>query len=301
MRDSDTTRRPSRDIGKEFASYRAKHACLVVIHGPSLGKKFDLDKDQTVIGRAEDADVSIEGEFVSRLHAVIVRRQDGFVIEDKDSTNGTLVNTRKVTRETLHDQDLILIGDVILKFISSVNIESAYHEEMHKLATMDHLLQVYNKTHFIERLRAELARNLRYRRGLSLLMLDVDHFKRVNDNFGHPMGDFVLQRLASIIKGELRTVDVVGRYGGEEFAVLLPETGIEHAAGVAEKLREQIEKAQLCWHDHEVMVTLSVGLTAVEPGDHWSGAYTDLIERADRALYQAKQGGRNRVAIDHQQ
>lgn len=295
MRDSDTTRCPSHELFEELSAYRSKHACLVVIHGAKLGEKFDLDKDETVIGRAQGADVSIQDALVSRAHAVILRRQGGYTIEDKHSTNGTRVNARSVSRKSLQDQDLIMIGDTVLKFISGDNIESAYHETMHKLATMDDLLQVYNRAYFIECLCAELSRSQRDGLALSLLMVDVDHFKRVNDSHGHQAGDFVLRRVADLMKRELRSGGLVGRYGGEEFAVLLPELGAGQAMEVAERLRARVEQTQLQWRGREIALTISVGLAGVGPQDPECIPHTKLIERADQALYRAKQRGRNTV------
>jgi diguanylate cyclase (GGDEF)-like protein len=271
------------------------NACLIIIHGMSLGKKINLDKDEMSIGRAEDVDIRINEDNVSRKHAVIIRQENCFIIEDNKSTNGTFINTKRKEKAALHDQDLIMLGNTILKFISSDNLESAYHEELYKLATLDNLLQIYNKTYFLERLQDEFNRCCRYDRDLSFIMCDVDHFKRINDVHGHQTGDCVLKKIASIMTRKLREEDILGRYGGEEFAVILPETNAKQATIMAERLRKLIENADFTYHGKQISVTISLGVVSYKPLAGELHSFDDLIERADQAMYKAKNAGRNRV------
>src|SRR5262249_22340805 len=154
--------------------------------------------------------------------------------------NGTYINDDLIDEHVLRDRDLIKIGRTIFKFLTGGNIESAYHEEIYRLTTVDGLTQIYNKRYFMEALERELSRSQRYRRELSLIMFDIDHFKLINDTFGHLAGDYVLKYLASVVKTKIRREDIIARFGGEEFAIVLPE--IDHAGALqfAEKIRKLV-------------------------------------------------------------
>ena len=289
-----TTKDVSLDIVEELREKKGSCACLVSIHGCHFGKKFDLNKDEIVIGRAEDADISLDIEHVSRKHAVIIKEGSSYVLKDNDSTNGTFVNTQKIKEVTLLEQDIILIGNTLFKFLSGENLEQIYHKELYRLATIDCLLNIYNKKYFLEKIEQELSRSQRYRRDLSLVMFDIDHFKQINDTHGHLAGDYILQKLAKTVKSHLRKDDTFARYGGEEFAIILPETNVLHAAITCEKIRTLIEDVHFVYQTEKIPVTISLGLTSYKPGRQLE-SYFDLIEKADHALYQAKNTGRNKV------
>lgn len=266
--------------------------CLLVIHGTNFAKKYDLTKPEVIIGRSDKADVSLNEENVSRQHAKILVRRNEVIIQDLESTNGTFVNTKKVPTEVLKDGDLILIGNTILKFISGSNVESLYHREIYRLATLDGLTQIFNKAYLLERLNEEFSRSRRYGRELTMMMFDFDHFKKINDQYGHPAGDLILRQTAGLIMKNLRKEDVFGRYGGEEFAVIFPETPKEVAVKLAEKFRQLVER-EIYNHEGQIIkVTLSVGIasTSKQIKDD-----TELLKLADEALYRAKREGRNRV------
>src|SRR4051812_20585816 len=195
-----------------------KEACLVVIYGSELGKKYNLNASAIVIGRSSKCDIQIDQESISRNHSKIINTSKSLLIRDLGSTNGTYVNDEPVDEYVLRDGDLIKIGRTIFKFLTGGNIENAYHEEIYRLTTIDGLTQIFNKRYFLETIEREVARSQRYRRALSLVMFDIDHFKRINDTFGHLAGDFVLKHLASAIKNKIRREDIFARYGGEEFA-----------------------------------------------------------------------------------
>jgi two-component system cell cycle response regulator len=198
-------------------------ACMVVINGADLGKRYPLTRLSTVIGRSSKTDIQIEEDSISRNHAMIVNRGDRYLLKDLGSTNGTYVNDRPIQEIDLRDGDLVKIGRTIFKFLSGHNIESAYHEEIYRLTTTDGLTQIYNKRYFIENLEREMSRSLRYDRDLSLVMFDLDHFKVINDTYGHLTGDAVLKQVAQRISSIIRRDDIFARYGGEEFTVLTPE------------------------------------------------------------------------------
>lgn len=270
----------------------AKEACLVVIYGLELGKKFNLTRPQMIIGRSSKADVQIDQEAVSRNHCKIINTGNAVLLRDMGSTNGTYVNDEMVDEYVLRDGDFIKVGRCIFKFLSGSNIENAYHEEIYRLTTVDGLTQIFNRRYFIETLEREIGRAMRYRRDLSLIMFDVDRFKLVNDTHGHLAGDHVLKHLASVVRARIRREDVLARYGGEEFGIILPEIDNYNAMQFAEKVRRLIEQADFRFEDVVIPVTVSVGVASLR------GEVEDVLEfvkAADDNLFAAKDAGRNRV------
>ncbi len=270
----------------------AKEACLVVIYGLELGKKFNLTRPQMIIGRSSKADVQIDQEAVSRNHCKILNTGNAVLLRDMGSTNGTYVNDEMIDEYVLRDGDFIKVGRCIFKFLSGSNIENAYHEEIYRLTTIDGLTQIFNRRYFVETLEREIGRALRYRRELSLIMFDVDRFKLVNDTHGHLAGDYVLKHLASVIRARIRREDVLARYGGEEFGIVLPEIDHYNAMQFAEKVRKLIEQADFRFEDVVIPVTVSVGVASLR------GEVEDVLEFvkvADENLFAAKEAGRNRV------
>ncbi|SDE21004.1 MULTISPECIES: GGDEF domain-containing protein [Myxococcus] len=268
-------------------------AALVVIYGLDLGRKFDLASEETLIGRSSKADIQIDQESVSRNHASITNSREGVRIRDLGSTNGTFVNDELAegVRE-LRNGDLVKIGRTIFKYIAGGNIEAAYHDEIYRLTTMDGLTQIYNRRYFDEQLDREISRSRRYERMLSLVLLDIDHFKAVNDKYGHLAGDSVLKQLASTVRTKIRREDVFARYGGEEFAILLPEVSLSGTRQLAEKVRRLVEKQRFEFDRQVIPVTVSVGLAVLEPHHREPG---ELVRDADEKLFDAKTSGRNRV------
>lgn len=265
---------------------------LLVIHGSHFGKKYDITDQPLILGRSDKTDIHINEENVSRQHAQVSQTPAGVVIEDLGSTNGTFVNTKKVPKVLLKDGDLIMIGNTILKFISGANVEGVYHQEIYKLATIDGLTQVYNKSYWLDRLLEEFGRSKRYGRPLTLMLFDFDHFKRLNDEHGHPAGDLVLKQSCQSIMRNLRKEDTFGRYGGEEFAILFPETAQNIALKLAEKIRQLIEREVYKMDHKQLHATISIGVATT------TAAIQDakqLLKLADQALYEAKRAGRNRV------
>lgn len=274
------------------AKPEARDACVVVIYGPDLGKKYNLDTPSLIIGRSSKCDIQIDQESVSRNHAKIVNNGQSVMIRDLGSTNGTVVNDKPQTELILRDGDLITIGRTILKFITGDNIENAYHEEIYRLTTVDGLTQAFNKRYFLETLEREISRAARYQRALSLIMFDLDHFKRVNDTYGHLAGDYVLKHLAQVIANRIRREDVLARYGGEEFSIILPEIERDNAIIFADKVRRLVERTSFVFENRTLPITISIGVAPWTP-DITTPA--DLIRRADEHLYEAKNAGRNCV------
>jgi diguanylate cyclase (GGDEF)-like protein len=240
-------------------------ACLVVIYGPELGKRAPLTKATFEIGRSSRSDLPIDQESISRHHARITYDQDRHYIEDLGSTNGTFVNDMNVKRQPLKDGDQVKLGRSILKYMSGDNIEADYHEEIYRLMTMDALTQTHNRRYFNEALEREYNRSIRYHRALSLLVFDIDHFKKINESFGHVAGDSVLRQLARVVKPRLREQDCLARVGGEEFAVLLPEVDAVGARIAADKVRAIVEAARFLLDENEFGCTVSVGIATLDP------------------------------------
>ena len=295
MSDLPTTSNAPTDR-RDKAGREQSTSLLVVVQGPSVGRIFFLFRDETTIGRAKDANIALDDRSVSRRHAVVRRTAHSFVINDLGSTNCTSVNGQKCEHAVLKDQDRIEIGSSVLKFVSSASKEQPYYQEAYRQACMDTVLLVYNKPYFLQRLDEELCRCRRNHNTLSLLLFDADHFKRINDTYGHLAGDAALLHLVSLIKSNTRRSDALCRYGGEEFALLLPDTEKAQAFVIAEHIRSLIARTPLELGDQTIPITVSVGVAGSGPNDvDLSGDGECLIEAADRALYRAKQGGRNRA------
>ncbi len=271
----------------------ARSSALVVIYGEELGRKFDLEEGKLSIGRSTKSDIQIDHDSVSRQHVRITVTEGQAHIEDVGSTNGTFLNDESLEGKVqLRNNDLIKVGRTVFKFIAHNNIEAAYHDEIYRLSTIDGLTQVNNRRSFDETIEREISRCRRYGRTLSMVLIDVDHFKRINDTFGHLAGDAVLKEVASAIKKRIRKEDLLARYGGEEFAVLTPEVDLKGALAMAEKVRKVIEKHEFSFDDEVIPVTISCGVSTL--GKKSDGAEA-MVQRADEKLYEAKEAGRNQV------
>ena len=268
--------------------------CLVLIHppGPNLGRRFVLDRTFISIGREATNDIVLDRDSVSRRHARVFRSGESWSVEDLQSTNGSYVNDVPVTKSVLRDGDFVKIGAAIFKFLTGTGIEASYHEEIYKMTIVDALTGAHNKRYFLEFLEREIARCARYRRPLSLLMFDIDHFKAINDKHGHLTGDYVLREMSRRLLGRVRREELLARYGGEEFAAVLPETDITGARTFGEQIRRLVAEQPFEYEGDTFPVTVSVGLATVEGEDV---DVTQFIKIADDNLYKAKREGRNRV------
>ncbi len=205
--------------------------------------------------------------------------------------NITFIPLAGVTGEVEHVG--VVITDVTDIAVGRQDLELA-NRELERLSRTDRLTQLFNRGHWEERLHEEFRRLRRNQRPGSLIMFDIDHFKKVNDTHGHPAGDEVIRQTAARLRDTLRTTDIAGRYGGEEFAVILVDTPLEGGRTLAERLRSAIEAQTVRYEQTEIRYTISIGLAEFGP------AFTEpkqWLEAADRALYDAKHGGRNRVCV----
>jgi diguanylate cyclase (GGDEF)-like protein len=281
-----------RPVEKQLAG--PEQACLVLIYpaGAELGRRYELgDCRDVIIGRGADCDIQVDRDSVSRRHAKVTRADSGWQVQDLGSTNGSYVNDAPIQQCGLRDGDLLKIGNAIFKFLVGGNIESAYHEEIYRMTIIDGLTHAYNKRYFIENLDKEIPRCARHQRSLSLVMFDIDHFKKINDVHGHLTGDHVFRELARRVRTRVRKEEVFARYGGEEFVLTLPETVREQAMKVAEDLRCLVNAEPFNFDGDLIPVTISLGI-GTTTSEISSEAF---IKLADDNLYKAKRAGRNRV------
>ena len=282
-------------VGREVAPTASSEDSLVIIFSSvpgDFGRRHVLKHRQT-IGRGRDNDIILQSDSVSRQHASIECKGMDIVVTDLGSTNGTFVNDDPTRRSqvSLKCGDRLRIGDTVFKYLSGNDIEAQYHLVINQMAMTDGLTSLCNRKRLDALLEEEIRRAQRYRRELSLLMLDIDHFKRINDVYGHSAGDSVLIRLAASMSERLRPSDKLGRYGGEEFCAICPETPLSHASQIAESLRSMVAEQRLVVDNQPLEVSVSIGAAEWNPNMQGS----DLYRAADQMLYRAKSLGRNRV------
>ncbi len=300
MADEEDTSRFSLQLPRERPrrDSEVRAACLVVMYGESIGRRVTLGTTAVTVGRAAECDVRFEEESVSRMHCRLDPSVgtngavESWWVTDLSSTNGTHVNDRPVDGAQLRHGDHVQVGRNILKFLESGHIESAYHEEIHRLMTTDGLTNLPNRRAFSDALARDYSRAVRYQRPLSILAIDLDHFKVLNDRHGHLAGDAALRQFAATMRANLRRDDIAGRMGGEEFAVLLPEIDAAGARAAAEKLRAVIARQRFEFDDATIAITISIGVASRDEHDRDA---MDIYRRADERLYAAKRAGRNRV------
>ncbi|GAB4307942.1 MAG: GGDEF domain-containing protein [Myxococcota bacterium] len=272
-----------------------KKAYLIVISGRSVGKMVEIGDAKCIIGRTPDVDVMIDDEGVSRQHAMVMREgSDAVRITDLGSTNGVFFDGRRITSEMLRDGDKVQIGSsTVLKITFQDNIEEAFQKKLYESATRDGLTGVFNKKYFIEQLAAEFSFCVRRGVPLSLIIFDIDFFKKTNDTYGHLAGDYVLKSLAQTVTKTIRNEDIFARYGGEEFVILLRDTELKKAHNIAERIRKLVEAAEFIFEGTKIPTTISVGVASIEDENFLD--HDELIRKADEYLYTAKRSGRNQV------
>lgn len=266
---------------------------LVQIHPLDLNRgPIALAKEVTTLGRSSSCDLQICDDAVSRAHAEIRLSRHDCVLLDLESTNGIAVNGSKAARHTLSSGDCIQIGSHVFRFLADDDLETQYHETVYAMMTRDGMTGVYNKRYLEETLEREVARCRRYGRPISVIVADVDYFKAINDSYGHAVGDQVLTEIAQRLSEVLRVDDVLARLGGEEFAIVMVEAGLEQTVEIAERCRLAIEAQPISATVGEIQATVSLGIAAPAPPDLATG--DELLADADARMYEAKRCGRNR-------
>src|SRR4051794_23539215 len=271
-------------------------AYVVVLAGSNVGEMYKIENARTVMGRGDKVDIRLVDEGISREHAQLVREEASVFLEDMGSTNGTFCNGARVQRQPLSDGDKILLGSTtILKFSYQDKLDEMFQRQMSESALRDGLTKAFNKRYFAERLENEYQYAVRHDSPLSLVFLDIDHFKKINDLNGHQAGDYVLVELAGLVNNALRNEDIFARYGGEEFAIISRGTDVADAAALAERLRRAVEEHEFMYDGNRIAVSISVGVArAPRPG---VSTPAELLVVADETMYEAKRSGRNRVCV----
>ena len=290
-----TERYPPESIRVEEPAPGELVGTLTMLKGPRLGTVYQLKRGRNILGRAPDAEVQITLDGVSRQHARILVEEKACFIEDLGSTNGTHIRGDRIDgRVELQDGDRInLGGEVVLRFAREGELEQRLREELYDLATRDPLTKAYNRRVLEERMESEWPWAVRHEKECSLLAIDIDHFKLVNDSHGHPAGDDVLRQVVDVVYQTVRREDLLARVGGEEFTVLCRATALPAALILAERIRANVADEPFIWRGREIPVTVSVGVAASnEMNIHSPEGLRNL---ADQRLYLAKTRGRNCV------
>ncbi len=291
--DDKTQVRSSPSVARD--PVRNQTACLIVISGKAVGKMFKIGGAEMVIGRAQECQIQLEDDGVSRKHAKVTISQEGTIrIVDLASTNGTWCDGERIDTHVLRDGEKVQIGNsTILKFSYQDDLDEAFQRQLYESATRDGLTKLYNKKFFSDRLRAEFSYAVRHQTPLTVAMLDIDFFKKINDTHGHLAGDFVLAKLAQVLVETLRSEDIVARYGGEEFGLILRECPADHGYQLAERVRRRVETTVFDFNGIRIPTTLSLGCATLVSGSFQLPEA--LLKAADENLYKAKRAGRNRV------
>jgi two-component system cell cycle response regulator len=221
----------------------------------------------------------------------VLSEGDGHVVRDEGSTNGTFVNDQRLSEpHALTDGDQIRIGRTVIKYTRSP-LEVGYLERVMELATHDALTGAFNKRRFDEAFPAEVSRSLQTKTPLSLILFDIDFFKRINDGHGHPAGDAILRDVTRVATTAIADQGLLARVGGEEFAVLVAAP-LDQARATGERVRAAVARHVFTFDNRPISVTVSVGVAELGPGE----THTQLYERGDTLLYASKHAGRNSVS-----
>ncbi|MBI2340954.1 MAG: GGDEF domain-containing protein [Deltaproteobacteria bacterium] len=266
---------------------------LTFLLGPRMGELHALDKEETTVGRSPDCGLWIEDSTISRRHFKIEVKKGIARIIDLGSTNGTYVNGVKIEVQILNDSDKIQISkETILEFGYLDETSRLSEKKRYEMGVIDPATGVYNKRYLLDRLREEFSFARRKKRDLSVIMFDVDHFKKINDTYGHLAGDLCLQKLTGLTAKLIRTDDIFARYGGEEFVILMRDTNGQNAVNLAERIRKAVCAQTVEYEGKQIPITISCGIASLKEAHEESQA---LVAEADKYLYASKEGGRNRV------
>jgi two-component system, cell cycle response regulator len=299
--EGDVTRvlNPATDTLKiDLELAKAVDPVLILIRGTPQGKKYSLKGHKRfILGRDKSAEIQLDDANVSRQHAQITLEEDRIYISDMNSRNGTFLNDETIgsNKIELAKEDMIRLGSTILKYLPAGQLETLYHINITNAAHMDKLTGLFNRKYISEVLEVEFKRAKALHSNISVILFDIDNFKKINDTYGHDGGDYVLTTLGNQVKASgLRERDLAGRYGGEEFIVVLANSNTEQAAEVAERIRKKIEGHPFEYEGKKITVTVSLGVASIKKDFHLG---SDIYKEADKALYESKRNGKNRVTV----
>ncbi|MGI9569743.1 MAG: diguanylate cyclase [Desulfobulbia bacterium] len=269
---------------------------MIIFIGKDSGKRHKIKPGITTIGRSPQADITIDDNRISRIHCEIKWSDGTITIEDKESRNGTYVDSHKVNHSILTPGVTFQLGHSAMKIEYKDEAELKYEQSLKYSASIDALTGIYNRQHFTSLALKEIAYSRRHQLSAGIIMIDIDNFKRVNDTYGHGVGDFVLTKIANVIKREKRAEDLFGRYGGDEF-LIFPRGEVEKESifSQCERIREAVERFEFSHADACVHLTISIGYHLDRPNGDVKSILHNLIDTADRALYFAKEKGKNRI------
>ena len=280
---------------RQVMAFLPQRAVLTQMAGLEAGRVCGLDGPEVTLGRAPTCTHAFDEASLSRVHAKVLKEGGNYVIDDVQSRNGVFVNDQRVTRATLSDGDrLRLASAVTLRFQLVDEQEERALQRVYESSVKDGLTGVWNRKYLDERLRGELAYATRHNASLAVVIADIDYFKKVNDTYGHLVGDEVLKATAAVMRAALRTEDLLARYGGEEFVVVARGVDLRSASQLAERLRMITERRAVEVDGQVISRTISAGVATIA----CCGADVSverLLGIADERLYRAKEGGRNRV------
>ncbi|MFT5445491.1 MAG: two-component system cell cycle response regulator [Gammaproteobacteria bacterium] len=270
---------------------------FLVCRGVQKGRPIPIHSGNWTIGRGALCDVSVQGRGISRTHLRLENSdEDGVVVIDAASTNGIFVNGNKVERCTLRDRDVLQLGpETVLRLMFAPGCDMDMRVRQYEQSIVDDLTGVHNRRFLNDSLDHEMAFAARHNNPLCVMLLDIDHFKAINDEFGHEAGDTILKQLAERIADALRNEDVFARLGGDEFAIVTRGLSLESSIEAAERLRTLVSGRSFAWREREVECTISLGGTMLVDGESLNAS--GVLKRADENLYAAKAQGRNRIAV----
>ncbi|MFN8610150.1 MAG: GGDEF domain-containing protein [Vulcanimicrobiota bacterium] len=274
-----------------------RYPCLQMLDGNQAGQVYQIQQSSLNLGRAPECDWQILDSSVSGLHARLQITAEGAELQDLQSTNGTFLEGESCSQPRLMKPgDIFCLGHAIhFRFSMLTQREIGLAQALYQNATRDGLTGLLNRPSFFAHAEQEMAMFLRSGKSFGFLLMDLDHFKRVNDTFGHPTGDELLRQVAQVLRTDLRLEDVLGRYGGEEFCCLVRAADALTTMEVAERLRRVVGQVgiEVPGKESPYRPTISIGLSCPRSQETLS----QLVDRADQALYEAKESGRNRSVL----
>lgn len=280
------------------ANSASRNSCPVLLQydGGAAGKRFLLTTNTVIIGRRADrVQVWIDDVSVSREHCRVDFAGTKATVTDLGSLNHTYINDQMVIQSTdLAHGDMLRVGNVRLRYFAHGSADQLLFDRIYRMAVQDRMLDIFRKDYLVEKLEEEFRAAKAAGSDLSLVMFDLDKFKGINDTHGHDAGDYVLKEVCNLIKPMVKQEFTFGRYGGEEFCIVLPKVAIEVAGRFAEEIRATIERSVFDYEGTVIPVTLSLGVAAVSDAIPNS---TEFIKAADACVYKSKKGGRNRVSL----
>ena len=268
---------------------------LIQYNGASPGKRFVLSEMVSTIGRkAEAVQLWVDDPSVSREHCRLQLSEGRVIVTDLGSLNNTFVNDQKVSEDAeLCHGDMLRVGNVRLKFYAHGNSEALLVDRIYRMAVQDRMLEIFRREYLDEKLEEEFRLAKSKNSPLSLMFIDLDKFKNVNDTYGHDAGDLILKEVCNLIKSMVRQADTFGRYGGEEFCLIVPNLGLLQTVHLAEFMRQSVQDLVIEYQGQRIPITASLGVATLTPN---MNSAAELLKCADELVYRSKREGRNRVS-----